>query len=81
MGLRATSSQINSYVRKIHKKYGPLRHRVIYASNGETAILWYDAASNDWTLNPETASKNATSGSYGTPYGKQSYIQRHHRGD
>lgn len=73
MAAGATKEQINRHVRKIHKQYGPLRYRVIRASNGETAILWYDASTNDWTLNPETAAKNASSGTPETPYGEQSF--------
>jgi hypothetical protein len=73
MGMRATSQQINSAVRKVQKQYGPLRHRVIYASNGETAILWYDASTNDWVLNPAIAGANAKRGGNDTPYGEQSY--------
>lgn len=75
MAAGATQAQITAHVRKIHKKYGPLRYRVIHASNGETAILWYDASTNDWTFNPETAAKNATRGGPETPHGEQSFSQ------
>ncbi len=73
MGMGATKEQIARAVRRIHKKFGPLRYRVIRASNGDTALLWYDASTNDWTLNPEVAAKNAIRGNQGTPYGEQSY--------
>ncbi|HEY6019448.1 MAG TPA: hypothetical protein VIY48_05980 [Candidatus Paceibacterota bacterium] len=73
MAAGASKEQISRYVRKIHKQYGPLRYRVIHASNGEVAVLWYDASTNDWTLNPDVAAKHATHGTPETPYGEQSF--------
>jgi hypothetical protein len=45
MGVRASQSVIKRYLNKMAKEYSGVEFRVLYASNGETAIL---------PVNPET---------------------------
>jgi hypothetical protein len=51
MGLRMPQATVERHLRRLARKYSGVEFRVIYASNGETAIL---------PVNPETGELEAT---------------------
>lgn len=50
MGRRAPQATIKRHLNRLAKKYSGVEFRVIYASNGETAILPVDPATGEVTI-------------------------------